>query len=169
MLAALLAASLTAADERACRRDAAALASEILSKSHTCAARCEDVRGQPVFAAGSAATAQAAREALTSACEQADLIVVAKTVSCLQSYSEASLREDLDADCARRKAALEAELTAPRLSCTARLVDESGASVETAVSAPNAAEAFRALSRHCDRNGLALKSFAPGSDCRRLP
>lgn len=154
--------------ERACRREVTSLVSTMYALSYTCAARCSRDNLWLGFTAASGGTAQAAYDAAAASCENARMSIVNKTVSCLNNYWAASYHEDLDADCPKRKAALEAELTTPRMSCTASLADRSAYPLIATVSVSNAAKAYASFAAEASRRDAAFKAFAPASDCSWL-
>jgi hypothetical protein len=151
--------------ERACRRDVEALAATLSALSFTCTARCSTEKLWLGFAGASGATAQEAYDKTAAICERGRMHIVNKTVSCLNNYWAASFHEDLDADCPKRRATLEAELSTHRMTCKAVFGDESAFPLEATLSAANASSAYAAFAHVADQRGLAFKRFAPATDC----
>ena len=154
--------------ERVCRVELAALVTELHAARWTCTSRCSSSNLWLLFGAASGPNAQAAYDALADTCEARGMHIVDKQVSCLQNYSAASFHEDLDSDCARRTAVVKAELTTPRMRCTAKLYSRGDWPYEASVSVANAAQAWVEFAALADRRDFSFKSFAPASDCPSL-
>jgi hypothetical protein len=153
-------------EQRACKRDVTALVATLYNNAWTCTARCSRDNLWLGFVGATAGTAQGAYDKAVDACSRGGMALVDKTLSCLNNYWAASYHEELEKDCPKRKATLEAELSYPRMTCTATLGDQSMAPLYATVTTANSALAYAAFADKVSRSSsLAFKSFAPATDC----